>query len=462
MLGAGHTPMRQRRALTSVRVPSYTVHVPHDRASRPRSPSFELTESVPFASMMMNDSTGHTRRRRRGSDNGGISRKYSDAIGPHPVTSTQEHAQIPRRGDRHYRIEAAVAMTTPLSCAPPEPASTADVIATVFADFELDQPSLPPRPPRVDRQKEELVYLRQQVEQLNAILVELTSSRMVDDLAGCTFWEKIARDQKMASTRASQENGRLKRALEDQLHVAKELERLLVKRPRLAEPPSLDLADWKLRRLPLDEVSRSAAFHAIVDDAFANLESLFLRSRILEAPIGQRLFNVTEDRDSILISVKNVIEIPDNVLSVGEKTWTTWRGCSGTLPHMRFEVLQSFGVDGVYVRITTSLDATTPCMQLNYAIKRFVRDSRVVFVLKTVLDDEKLPVLPGLLVGNHTACIVMEAVGANRTCRRVCVEGNLPAQPPRHSPLLQKELSVTDAVFKMMQSVFQTLEMLLA
>ncbi|OQR87241.1 hypothetical protein ACHHYP_20412 [Achlya hypogyna] len=338
-------------------------------------------------------------------------------------------------------------------------ASGAAIIDSILADFA--SPDLPPRPPRVDRQKEELAYLRLQVDQLNAHLASLTNARMVENLTSCNMWQKLARDQKMASTKANQENHRLKRALEDQLHVAKELERLLSKRPRLAELPTLDLSDWKMRRLPSEPIGRARAFHGLVDDAYANIETLFLRTRILDAPLGQRLLNVVEEQDAILISVQNVIEISKDYLTCGDKIWAIWNGCTGQLPHVCIEVLQTFGSNGVYVRITTSLEKSVPCMMLNYAIKRYTQDNCVVFVLKTVLEDERLPTPPGLLVGNHNACIVMQNVGTKQTCRRVCVEGKLASVPPQNSPLLQ-EVSVTDAVFKMMRPVFQTLEMLLA
>lgn len=84
------------------------------------------------------------------------------------------------------------------------------------------------------RQKDELEYLRNEAAELTKHLELLKTVKATEMEHTENHWEKIARGQKMAAQKATLENSRLKRALEDQLHLATALDRLLAKRPRLA------------------------------------------------------------------------------------------------------------------------------------------------------------------------------------------------------------------------------------
>ncbi|KDO16324.1 hypothetical protein SPRG_18143, partial [Saprolegnia parasitica CBS 223.65] len=84
------------------------------------------------------------------------------------------------------------------------------------------------------RQKLELAYLRQQAVDLKLQLDALTSTKALEVQTSSNYWEKVARNQKLASEMATLENARLKRVMEDQLVLASALEKVLAKRPRLA------------------------------------------------------------------------------------------------------------------------------------------------------------------------------------------------------------------------------------
>lgn len=105
------------------------------------------------------------------------------------------------------------------------------MIDAAIVDSLLDEPC----PTRVrKRQKDELIYLRKQVAELSAHLAALTNDNATKLQHCSTRWERVAQNQKMAAQQATMENARLKRSLEDQLHLATALDKLLVKRPRLA------------------------------------------------------------------------------------------------------------------------------------------------------------------------------------------------------------------------------------
>ncbi|OQR97396.1 hypothetical protein THRCLA_06986 [Thraustotheca clavata] len=293
------------------------------------------------------------------------------------------------------------------------------------------------------RQKDELVYLRQQVAQLTTELAALTEFNDLQVLTSENYWERVARNQKKSLQQASAENNRLKRALNDQLQLATSLNRLLVKRPRLAIPPSMDIADWKLRRLPMEPTQRAAAYHSLMDDAYHNLATLFIQSKILEAPVGHRMLNVSEQNESIIISFQSVANLHEDFASSSQRLWDIWKEKNGlVIPSANFAFLQDFGPDGVYFRVVANMNKTLPCIYILYAIKRYVEANRVVFVLKTVLEDEMYPAAPNLLVANHTACIIVESTAINQSYRRMVVAGRLPAQIPQESPLLNIQTTV--------------------
>ncbi|EQC37333.1 hypothetical protein SDRG_05551 [Saprolegnia diclina VS20] len=311
------------------------------------------------------------------------------------------------------------------------------------------------------RQKLELAYLRQQAADLKLQLDALTNTKALQVESSGNHWEKVARNQKLASEMATLENARLKRVMEDQITLASALEKVLAKRPRLAATPTMDMADWKLRRLPTDPTRRATAFHAIVDDAYQALETMYVRSGIWDDPPGHRSLGISEDNDMILVSIKSVVNVIGPYLEVGDRFWSVWNASGApTSHHLRLEIVDRFGENGVYVRMSVSLDATMPCMYLMYAIKRYVLGDRVIIVQKTILDDESHPVPPGVLVGNYSACMVAQAIGPDLTSRRVVVQGKLPAQPPMENPLRHQNLHVSDAVLKMVRLVFDTLEQL--
>ncbi|KDO29461.1 hypothetical protein SPRG_05999 [Saprolegnia parasitica CBS 223.65] len=267
----------------------------------------------------------------------------------------------------------------------------------------------------------------------------------------------------MAVQQATMENARLKRSLEDQLHLATALDKLLVKRPRLAVMSVADTADWKLRRLPSEPAARTAALDAILADAYENVESLFVRSRILDAAPGHRSLTVTEVDDALSVAVESVAVLPHAFLDASENVWTFWAHSDGLqLSFARYERLQTVGNDTVYCRVTACLEEGAPCIGMLYAIKRFVQDDRVVFVLKTVLEDEDYPWPPGLLVGNHTASIVVEAAGENQSIRRMVVAGKISTQLPDESPLVGMPTTIGEVVLKIVRPVFDTLEFLLS
>ncbi|KDO29453.1 hypothetical protein SPRG_05991 [Saprolegnia parasitica CBS 223.65] len=271
------------------------------------------------------------------------------------------------------------------------------------------------------RQKRELDYLREQVAEMSAHLSVLKSIRSMETDQS-SFWEKKARVQKLSSQKAAQENTRLKEAVEEQLKIAETLDQLLVKRPKLAAFPTMDMVEWKMRRMPLDDAGRHACFHALMADVY------------------DRAFKVSANtaEDAILIDVQAVSLIPSHFMDAGMHIWSIWCDPNHSALKGIFEskTLETFGDDTSYLEQIESLRGGRPYLRRLAAMKRFVEDDRIVFVMNTVLHDPKHPPVDGLYSGNDVVTLVLERVSDTESRRRLCLHGQLPIAPPPGSPLV--------------------------
>ncbi|TMW59765.1 hypothetical protein Poli38472_004834 [Pythium oligandrum] len=130
------------------------------------------------------------------------------------------------------------------------------------------------------RQKREMAYLRQQVEELEADLDRLKKRKTGESVAPAVreegdaeAWKGMAERQRIAKQRAEVENTKLREALEDQLKIAQSLEKLLWKRMSAA-PKEWGNVKPKNVFMPLENsdsvfqaISQSLASHPVPVDA---------------------------------------------------------------------------------------------------------------------------------------------------------------------------------------------------
>lgn len=97
------------------------------------------------------------------------------------------------------------------------------------------------------RQREELAYLRERAAALEQELALLREDRLgqvrdepVDAVVAPSPWERIAARQREARRNAEKENDRLRSDIEAQLRLARNLERLLRKRPGIGVSIGMD------------------------------------------------------------------------------------------------------------------------------------------------------------------------------------------------------------------------------
>lgn len=180
--------------------------------------------------------------------------------------------------DAQWGMYAPNSMTTPVNASVTQqpdvvwtpPQAVQATTPQAASDSAGSTPSARPKPMTSrKRQKQELEYLRVKVHELEEELQRLRADELasiiantaVDDDAASSdsngalttqdsravviFWKRAALSERKATDAATEENARLKALVEGQLEVAKSLETVLTKRPRLAVRVSLHfVAVW--------------------------------------------------------------------------------------------------------------------------------------------------------------------------------------------------------------------------
>ncbi|OQR97400.1 hypothetical protein THRCLA_21942 [Thraustotheca clavata] len=284
-----------------------------------------------------------------------------------------------------------------------------------------------------ERQRQELRQLHQQVHELSEHLDVLKHIRGMETKQS-SYWEKKARMQKLFRQKASKENTRLKEAIEEQIKIATTLKQVLEDNVIHEVFQSGDMVNWKLRRMPSDRFARHECFHAIVDDAYERAETILLERGLFDCVNGHKSFNVgVNANECISIEIQAVKILPCNFMVAAKSFWSHWNDAE-THP-IKVRMLETFGPDGIYLEQFEMLPGDIPYIRRLAAMKRYVEKDRVVFVMRTILEDPYYPAPPELYVGDHAMTLVLERINDKETWRRLCVIGKIPSEAPPLNPL---------------------------
>ena len=88
----------------------------------------------------------------------------------------------------------------------------------------------------------------------------------------------------------------------------------------------MDVVDWKFRKMPADPSTREASFHAMIDHAYSQVESILLQKGLRDAPDGHHAINMTtpDGDDCIVIDVQSVRLLNVDFLDNANKCWSLW------------------------------------------------------------------------------------------------------------------------------------------
>ncbi|EQC40612.1 hypothetical protein SDRG_01696 [Saprolegnia diclina VS20] len=266
------------------------------------------------------------------------------------------------------------------------------------------------------RQRDELVFLKRKVDELQAELEQLTrDSELRDILQPPSKWEKLAKQERVQRAHVLLENRELKEAISEQVEFAQSLAALIRKSPT----PRYVCVDaheqWKHYKLVADPIARRAAYHAIVNRDYASQTSAFIEAKLIE-PVKEGRQYIPVLRDGLL-EVHTIVftRLPAPLAEAASAIWDVLRG-----------VFTVASVQGVY-RVLEEVDADTLYVgslrhyslgkiQRRIILKRFREgDSRVVVVARNVHEDEIFTFDPRLGLAHEVSWMVLQWDAASQT-----------------------------------------------
>ncbi|KAF0684266.1 Aste57867_23730 [Aphanomyces stellatus] len=241
------------------------------------------------------------------------------------------------------------------------------------------------------RQKQEMLHLREQVEQLKKRLQASqakqpppsTSSSIVPTTS---TWEHIAKRERTEAQKVLTENELLKDAVHEQVTFIEHMEKLCRKKPRLTKD---DVEAWEGYRLAAHESLRIAAIHAIADRqlrrfgptmaaaGITNSMADYLSVQIVPMPSG-----------ASRLEYVNHIVLAAPYETIGQAVWRVF-GCETPplLPPGMTDTVEFIDKCTIYYQST---DTARRCYA-NTIRKYYPEVDRHTIVARTVLEDALMP-----------------------------------------------------------------------
>ena len=292
------------------------------------------------------------------------------------------------------------------------------------SDMILDLPEFPKKKKSRRRQKDELAYLRQRVDEMHEKLVTLQAEHKTKR-ACSSPWESEAREQALKRQKAQQENALLKKSLEEHVELAQELQYVLSKRPNLSLFPFVQDEEWKLYHLVADPIKRVHGMHAIADREYEKLSCVLLESGLDQLTTEFHGIKINDGEiipltkaaemsfqsgignglEMEILRHRTIKDLPFNALV--EAAWRIFKGRSSSFG---IKELETFGDDLVYVQALCSgvVKYGGAIKQSNLVMKRYRETTRDVFVWRGVFEDEKYPLLDDNMRCADTGWFVIE------------------------------------------------------
>ncbi|KAG9407487.1 hypothetical protein AC1031_002204 [Aphanomyces cochlioides] len=236
------------------------------------------------------------------------------------------------------------------------------------------------------RQRDEIHHLRQQVDQLTAVLKRKARNRQSD----ISLWERTAREEFTEKTKSMEENKYLRVAIYQNSTFIDQMQRVFLKKPRLTSHIDVHSEEWKYYKLAAQSSLREAAIHAIADRQYHRMQSALVKADVFDRdkPLFQVKAIPHADRSYLLEAIHVDLNAPFHL--VGAAAWRVFQG------HHPLD-LPLTAVQG-YTHIDPNTVYST-CMQersgmtwhSNMVRKYYVEPDREVIVSRTVFEDAALP-----------------------------------------------------------------------
>ncbi|KAG9407518.1 hypothetical protein AC1031_002232 [Aphanomyces cochlioides] len=240
------------------------------------------------------------------------------------------------------------------------------------------------------RQREEMLLLRQQVDQLKRQLyARLATAKRPMEMS---IWERAAKIERLEKNRSLHENEQLKEAVNQQATFIEQMEKFCRKEPRLPTA-AIHSEAWQDYRLAAQESLRVAAIHAIADRQYRRMQNAFIQAGIFGRTSNFHRARVIpkEEGKSCIFELVNLMTLHAPFRVVSDSMWKVFNG--ERAPRWPEGVVENVDViDGntVYSRLAHSTpDGTTS--HANNIRKRYIETNRELVVSRTVLEDALVP-----------------------------------------------------------------------
>ncbi|TMW60472.1 hypothetical protein Poli38472_000514 [Pythium oligandrum] len=263
-----------------------------------------------------------------------------------------------------------------------------------------------------EERRQELQYLRKKAAQLEEELETLqhkqrytgsslspSSSFLMNgnelDLprASANVWQEIAARQLEERRRSEQENIQLKVVLENQIKVAKSLERLLHKRTTLAGMEACGLGKRKrVYPTPANE-NAAAVFKKLlhrVERCYLEIDGLFARMGISHMEHSYRNAQVRDGEQGMFLEIHECKILPVNVHSAGAAVWQHFAQNMEHIPFRQYyeRAREDVTEDTIIENIGMELHAngTKADFRVQQVLRRYVEEDRVIIVWSAIIN----------------------------------------------------------------------------
>ncbi|OQS05410.1 hypothetical protein THRCLA_02454 [Thraustotheca clavata] len=301
------------------------------------------------------------------------------------------------------------------------------------SEANSDQEIIVEKPKKINvsrkRQREELEYLRAKVVELEVHLQKLQEVQEITPPKPVTEespWKTVALQMKSEKEAAIAEREHLKLNLQTQIEFGKSLEALIKKRPKLTVLPKLENDQWKMYRLVENPALRREAVQNITSQVYDGLSGAMIESGLLDREDDFALYapSLSKYFDDQLITTAALCQtIPFEYTLVARMTWLLLTaGCS--LERSSFHRLETFDEDTIYIANEGRWEFLLN--QTRLLMRRFIESNRIIFVMRTILEDELTPHSPEALVTNKCAWFMLEPTSEGHTRIKFYQKSTLP------------------------------------
>ncbi|OQS00224.1 hypothetical protein THRCLA_06126 [Thraustotheca clavata] len=267
--------------------------------------------------------------------------------------------------------------------------------------------------------------LKQELDQLHnkhdALVVELNILKRKNNQV-TSEWESRAINQAQAAKRALIENAQLKQVMEQQSKLAQTLKQAIEKQ-KLCDTPVLSNNQWRLAVLGTQD--RELHLRKLLKYQYDKLESEWIRHNIYHYadPKSDQVTKafIQNLQDSVRVNTIQSKSYPASVAEVGLILWDLITLKKPLLEEKMtsIEPLQVFGQcnDLVYSKLTAHISSLGVAIESRTAVQHFVEDNRIVFVWKSIVEDNLLPFSPNHLIDNKCGWVVLTSIEDGKGCR---------------------------------------------